>query len=244
MGRLMMSQQLQAEKQAEVDAVELRAEKEGKSEEWLATEKEKINAKYAKKEKQLAKAKKAMAITDATINTAVAAAAALKAGPILGPILSGIIIGLGAVQIALIAKQKYAKGGAVGSAGSGIQADETGEKPAGIVHEGEYVFERPLVEKYGSFLASLRGKMQTGDLQAFASGGIVNAAIPVPAVVATTAVGGGNVDLSEVLQKLSAIEKAVKEIELGSITVENNSNLVEVHRQNLEAEKIYNKRIM
>ena len=151
----MMSQQLQAEKQAEVDAVELRAEKEGKSEEWLATEKEKINAKYAKKEKQLAKAKKAMAITDATINTAVAAAAALKAGPILGPILSGIIIGLGAVQIALIAKQKYAKGGAVGSAGSGIQADETGEKPAGIVHEGEYVFERPLVEKYGSFLASL-----------------------------------------------------------------------------------------
>lgn len=62
-------------------------------------------------------ATKASSIIEATINTAVAFTAALKAGAIIGPILAGIIAAMGAAQIALIASQplpSFAKGGVAG----------------------------------------------------------------------------------------------------------------------------------
>jgi hypothetical protein len=52
-----------------------------------------------------AKTSKAVALMDAVVNTADAVTKALTAGPIIGPILAGIIGAMGAVQIALIAKQ-------------------------------------------------------------------------------------------------------------------------------------------
>ena len=61
-----------------------------------------------------AKATKVSSIMEATVNTAVAVTAALKAGAIIGPILAAIIGAMGAVQIALIAAQplpSFAEGG-------------------------------------------------------------------------------------------------------------------------------------
>ena len=61
-------------------------------------------------EQKQAKRKKALSIFEALVNTAVATTSALKAGPIIGPILAGVVAALGAVQVATIAAQQYAKG--------------------------------------------------------------------------------------------------------------------------------------
>lgn len=52
-----------------------------------------------------AKQSKAIAMMEAVVNTADAVTKALTAGPFIGPILAGIIGAMGAIQIALIAKQ-------------------------------------------------------------------------------------------------------------------------------------------
>ncbi|NHZ84321.1 MAG: phage tail tape measure protein [Planctomycetia bacterium] len=65
---------------------------------------------YQKKKAELQikafKINKAMAVSEAAINVAVAITKAFTAGPLIGQILAGITAGLGAVQLALIAKQE------------------------------------------------------------------------------------------------------------------------------------------
>ncbi len=72
-----------------------------------------IEAKKRKVEREQALIKKGQAIAEATINTAVAVTKALAVPPPLGPILAVSYGVLGAAQIALIAAQKFAKGGRV-----------------------------------------------------------------------------------------------------------------------------------
>lgn len=59
-------------------------------------------------------AQQALAITQATISTFLAATKALEAGPIAGPILSSMIYGLGMANVAKIAGAKFENGGIVG----------------------------------------------------------------------------------------------------------------------------------
>jgi len=84
-------------------------------------------------------ATKVSSIIEATINTAVAFTAALKAGAIIGPILAGIIAAMGAAQIALIAAQPlptFAEGGVAGL--HGPEAIIVGEKgPERIIPAGK-----------------------------------------------------------------------------------------------------------
>ena len=76
-------------------------------------------------------------------DTAAAIATALKAGPIAGPILAGIVGAMGAIQLGIVAsqplpeRQSFDTGGYTGS-GFG-SPDSSGYKPAGIVHENEWV---------------------------------------------------------------------------------------------------------
>ena len=77
---------------------------------------------------------KAISIVEATIATAQAVVTALTAGPIVGPILAGVTGALGAVQIALIASQKFPEGGGAPSGGAGggvsIPSGGGGETPS------------------------------------------------------------------------------------------------------------------
>ena len=89
---------------------------------------------------------KALAIIQATINTALGVTSAIgSSGPPANFILAAITAAAGAVQIGLIASQTFAKGGYTGN---GLMSpDETGERPVGIVHEKEFVFDRHTTAK-------------------------------------------------------------------------------------------------
>lgn len=82
-----------------------------------------LRKKYAKIEldekRKAFNQQKAISLTQTVISTAQAVVTALTAGPIVGPILAGIAGSLGAVQLALIASQKFPEGGSAPSGGGG-----------------------------------------------------------------------------------------------------------------------------
>jgi hypothetical protein len=92
--------------------------------------------------------------------------------PFPANVITASLIGAsGAVQLAAIASQKFAGGGFTGS-GYG-SPDETGFKPAGIVHEGEYVVPKRIVNSNPVLMATLEGKR----LGKYADGGLVSNSI-------------------------------------------------------------------
>lgn len=104
-------------------------------------------------------------------NTAVAVSKSLA-----NPVLAAIVGTLGAVQLGIVASQplpekpKYAVGGYTGN-GFG-SPDDTGYRPAGIVHENEWVapewmLEEPKTARIIDYLESVRG----GRLEPLADGG-------------------------------------------------------------------------
>lgn len=127
-------------------------------------EKEKRNAERAiakEKEKQ-AKADKAAAIIEAIINTALAVTKSLP-----DPVRVGISAAAGAAQIGLIAAQpipQFAEGGYTGDGGK--------YEPAGVVHKGEYVVPKNIVQnpKFSGDIA----KLESARLKGYAEGGMVS----------------------------------------------------------------------
>lgn len=107
-------------KDSEINKVEERAKKEGKSEEWLKKEKESINKKYAKKEKS-------MSIAQAVINTLQGMTKALSAAPPpLNFALAASTAAMGYAQVDSIKSQP------IGFKDGGIVAGRT------IAEVGEY----------------------------------------------------------------------------------------------------------
>lgn len=88
----------------------------------------------------------------------------LKAAPDL--LLMGVAAITGAIQIATIRAQKFAKGGYTPRVNG--RRDETGHVPVGIVHDGEYVIPKWQVNKNPSLVRSL----ERDRLRGFASGGL------------------------------------------------------------------------
>lgn len=103
---------LAAEKENALNNAEDKAKKERKTDAWLAAEKDKINQEYEKKYRALKRTEKAMQIASATANTLEGITNALTIKPaILAPFVASAIGAFGFAQVALIAKQKFAKGG-------------------------------------------------------------------------------------------------------------------------------------
>ena len=145
-------------------------------------EKERLNKESEMAYKE-ARMQKIIRIADAVSATALGVAKALAAYP--GPAgiaLASVVGALGAAQIGIIAaqplpeKESYAAGGFTGS-GFG-SPDRTGFKPAGIVHENEYVtpkwmLENPVVADVVGWMESVR----TGRIslpKGYADGGIAS----------------------------------------------------------------------
>lgn len=128
-------------------------------EEETETKKKEIAARQAKMQK-------AMAVAQIAINTAVAIMGVWKDFPKVdfgatAAIFTGILSALGAAQIATVLTQpeSFATGGFTGS-GFG-SADSTGLKPAGIVHQNEWVappwmLQQPRTAKVIDYLESIR----------------------------------------------------------------------------------------
>nr|DAO83945.1 MAG TPA: tail tape measure protein [Caudoviricetes sp.] len=145
-------------------------------------EKERLNKESEMAYKE-ARMQKIIRIADAVSATALGVAKALAAYP--GPAgiaLASVVGALGAAQIGIIAaqplpeKESYAAGGFTGS-GFG-SPDRTGFKPAGIVHENEYVtpkwmLENPVVADVVGWMESVRtGRVSLP--KGYANGGLAS----------------------------------------------------------------------
>lgn len=131
-----------------------------------ALEKEKID-KIEKIQREAFEQDKQAKIAQAIVSGALAIIQALATlGPIGGAIAA---IGIGATTGFQIAKIKAATFADGGYTGEGIMpADSTGFKPAGIVHEGEFVFTKEKTQKYRPFFEALHRSK-------YADGGFVSA---------------------------------------------------------------------
>lgn len=149
---------------------------EQERERQLTEEKIRLAQQLDAEETKLRKKQKAAALTQAIINGALAITSLnasiidptpVQAFRIAANIALGAVIG---TQIALIASQKFAKGGHTGSANG--KADETGQVPVGIVHANEYVVPSWMVQspRYAPIIDSLESIRTRG----FADGGFTS----------------------------------------------------------------------
>ena len=111
--------------------------------------------------------------------------------------------------IAQINSQKFASGGFTGR-GYGVP-DQTGYKPAGIVHEGEYVAPKWMVEhpQYAPVIASLEGVRRRG----YADGGLVGVdTTPSLSAVPTPASSAQSIDLGSFERAVARFERTAENL--------------------------------
>ena len=122
-------------RQAVLAAIELEKQREQE----LAAEKLRLMKQIEEEERAIARRKKALAISEAIVSGAQSITsiwAVHAANPILAGILTAVAAGVTAAQVATISSQQFADGGFTGE---GTVRDNTGHRVAGIVHEGEWV---------------------------------------------------------------------------------------------------------
>lgn len=147
----------------------------------LQTLEEETDNKKREIARKQAKAQRIQAIAQIAVNTAQAIMSIWAQVPkfdfgISAGVLTGVVAALGAAQAAIVLSQplpEFAEGGFTGK-GSG-NADRTGFRPAGIVHESEYVtpkwmLENPVVADVVDWMESIRTG-RTALPQAYAEGG-------------------------------------------------------------------------
>ena len=125
-------------------------------------------------------AAKAAGVAQATISTYTAAAKALEIAPPFGAILAALITAKGLLNVNKIVSTptpSFASGGFTGD-GYGT-ADSSGYKPAGIVHEGEYVIKKSMVDNPA--FSGVISALETSRLKGYADGGFVSRAASTPA---------------------------------------------------------------
>jgi hypothetical protein len=152
--------------------------------------------------KEEGRKKKALAITNAIVNTAVAVTQALGA-PFAGIVLAAIAAAMGAVQIGIIASQTFAKGGFTGD-GIG-RRDNTGHIPVGIVHDNEFVMDKEYTSKNRNELEYIhKNRIPLADI-------IKNNQMPVMSF--NNILGGLQVNSSGQLEeRMRAVENAILDL--------------------------------
>lgn len=134
------------------------------------------------------------------------------AGVSQAAVLTGIAVGRSALQAGLIASQSFADGGFTG--GGLAPADHTGQKPAGIVHDGEFVANKQtLGTPLGMGLANvLNGINQNPALGYFAEGGFTSRQIQFDEQGMAQAIGSQMADIQvvNVASETSAVDRRTK----------------------------------
>lgn len=157
-----MSADLEGKESGRRDALLRGIEEERNRQEELTKYKLKLQEDAAKKEKEIAKQKQRQSLLQAIISTALGVTTALGSSvPPLNFINAGLVGAAGAAQIATIGMQKFAKGGYTGD-GLGNLIDETGYRVAGVVHEGEYVVKKSMVNANPSLIDNIEKSRISG----------------------------------------------------------------------------------
>jgi hypothetical protein len=132
-------------KQASLDALEKRAKKERRTDVWLAKEKEKIEEEYQKKQRQMKKMEQKQQIASATANTLEGITNALTIKPAWLSLAHAAAVGtLGFAQVALIAAQKFWRGGHFRGKGT-----TTSDSNIIAVSDQEYIISADRVNRFG-----------------------------------------------------------------------------------------------
>ena len=157
---------------------------------------------------------KALGIAEVGISTQVAATAALAppptgAGPIAGIPLAAITVARGLANAAKIAGIGFAQGGFTGD-GYGLP-DSSGYKPAGIVHEGEYVIKKSMVDNPA--FSGIINTLERSRLRGYADGGFVSRSASLPATQ-----GLQNSQLQNTLSELRNMQPIVKVTDINRVS--------------------------
>jgi hypothetical protein len=188
------------------------AAEQRKFERGIISEEEFALAKY-EIEKKAFNAQKKADIAQAIINGALAISKAFAQGGVLGFATAGLVTAQTGAQIAAISRQSFpasfAEGGYTGS-GFG-SPDSSGFKQAGVVHEGEYVVPKNVLESQrGASLVGALESMRTSRPQPFSSIGFANGGFAGPV---------GGVDIAGLRNEISqAVASSI-----GAIQVVNNA---------------------
>ena len=217
-------------------------------------ERERLNKESEMQYKE-AKMQKVIRIADAISATALGVANSLKVGGPAGIVLASLVGALGAVQVGIISsqplpeKQSYATGGYTGN-GYG-QPDTSGYRPAGIVHEGEYVtpkwmLQNPVVADTISWMESIRtgrAKEPSYSSNGYSEGGLVNY---TNSASANMGVSGGNQaeasqQMEPLLQDLRSLISDLKREGVSAYMVADAENGKQIRQAIKSFEKIQDK---
>lgn len=195
------------------------------TEEQFAIERLKIEQKAFRRQK-------AIDIAQAISNGALAITRAFAQGGVTGFATSGIIAAQTAAQVGVIASQKFDGGGSFaegGFTGDGFgSADSTGFKPAGVVHEGEYVVPKRILEsqKGGQLVGALESMRLNKPTPlsniGFANGGLAGV--------------GSNIDISDMENRIAmAVSRSVSSIQVINNATDTVTEAVRVNNIQSEA---------
>lgn len=197
---------VEEEYKARIAAAEGNVVLQEKLEQELADKKQKIELKAAEQRKRIAQ-------TEAIIQAALGVIEAIP-----DPARIAAALFLGAVQLQTINDAEFAGGGYTGL-GSTAAPDRTGHRPAGVVHVGEYVTPRSVVEDPEAAPAlrklerlRLRKGLRSNRLPGFYQEGGLAGSISIPAAAQNT--GGGdtlNISVTATPELVAAIASATKQ---------------------------------
>ena len=226
---------IERQKTLELDALNAQLENELISQEEFEKKREAIERKAFNKQKRLQIAQVAISLATELANIAANSAGnplnaftAGTAGAAQNIALAKIAIARSAVQTGIIASQQFAEGGFTGD-GFG-SPDSTGFKPAGVVHEGEYVVPKRVLE-------SQKGGRLVGALESMR----LNKPTPLSSIGFANGGFTGGASSMDLTGLRNEITMAVRD-SIGAIQVVNNSTdtITEAVRvQNIQSEATF-----
>jgi len=209
------SRRFEREKTLELANLDARLENGLISQAQFEKEREAIERKAFQRQKRMELAQIAISLAREIASINATSASNPMNGPSFGiagltqaQTLTGLAVARSAVQAGIIASQKFADGGYTGD-GFG-SPDSTGFKQAGIVHEGEYVVPKNVLESQrGSQLVGALEAMRNNKPQPYSGFGFANGGFT----------SGQSIDMTDLENRIS---KAVAS-SIGSIQVVNNA---------------------
>lgn len=224
---------IERQKTLELDALNAQLENELISQEEFEKKREAIERKAFNKQKRLQIAQVAISLATELANIAANSAGnplnaftAGTAGAAQNIALAKIAIARSAVQTGIIASQQFAEGGYTGD-GFG-SPDSTGFKPAGVVHEGEYVVPKRVLEsqKGGRLVGALESMRLNKPTPlsniGFANGGLAGV--------------GSSIDISDMENRIAmAVSRSVSSIQVINNATDTVTEAVRVNNIQSEA---------
>ncbi len=226
------NRRIQREKDLELSALDAQLQNGLISQQEFEKQREAIERKAFNKRKKIEIAQVAISLAAeiASINANAAANPANAftfggAGISQASVLTGIAVARSAIQAGVIASQKFADGGFTG-AGYG-SADSTGFKQAGVVHEGEYVVPKHVLDsqKGGQLVGALESMRMNKPTPlssiGFANGGFTS---------------GSNMDISGLRDEItSAVISSMGAIKVQNVATDTTSESIKVNNIMSEA---------